>query len=162
MSITVNEYLEDKAKLERYYIPFNHKMEIVDILLEQLTNTETVPPTIDTATLKYITTQLIIEHVTNIELGDDGYDILCEAEELTSLLQEIAPEVATFNDIINDKLQDFYRYEYSESKVINDIKVALNDYLSDSLWRVEEVIKDLDVEKLVNSLPLNGTGGTTQ
>ena len=159
MSISVKEYIEDKDKLELSYLMYGKKVDLVDIILENVINRETSPATIDTALLKNISLQMFIQNITNIDLsveandGENGYDILCYTGELQHLLELVAPEFNRLEEILNDKLNDFYRYEYSSAKALYDIRNAVYQSLSSSADILENALKNIDVEKLVKMMP---------
>ena len=157
--INVQEYISDESKLELTYLTYGEKIDLVNIILENVINRETRPATVDTALLKSIAIQMFIENITNIDLSDDvndgqnGYDILCYTGSLQKLLRAIAPEYNRLQEVLNDKLNDFYRYEYSEAKAFYDIEVEVGQLLSMSLDKLEDGLKKLDVEKMIQKIP---------
>lgn len=157
--ISVREYLNDKSKLELMYLEYGKKMDLVDMILQNVIDGSTSPATIDTSLLKIISIQMFIQNITNLDLsedandGENGYDILCYSGELSHLLELIAPEYNRLQEILNDKLNDFYRYEYSISKAINEIKDEIYSGLSASADYIESAIKRIDVEKIINLMP---------
>lgn len=158
MAISVREYLDDNTKLELVYIPYGRKIDLVNLILENVIDRETKPATIDTALLKNVATQMFIQNATNINLsedindGENGYDVLCYNDALSGLLNSVITEFSVFQEILNDKVNDFYRYEYSSAKALYDIESDIANILSDSANYLEDKLKNLDVEQLVNMM----------
>ena len=159
MAISVREYLEDKNKLELNYLTYGKKMDLVDIILENVINRETRPATINTAVLKNIAVQTFIQNITNIDLseelnnGENGYDILCYTNSLNELLMTIKTEYDVLEEMLNDRINDFYRFEYSLAKTLYDIEIEVASTLSSGADYLEDALKNLDVERIVNMMP---------
>lgn len=159
MSVNVREYIKDNDKLELSYLGYAQKMELVDTILENVIDYNTHPATVDTSMLKIISIELFIQNITNLDLspeanGDEnGYDILCYSGALSHLLELIAPEYNRLQEILNDRLNDFYRYEYSPVKAIYDIKDAVDKALSDSADYLNNAIRNIDIEKIMEMIP---------
>ena len=158
MSINVREYLNNKTKLELVYIPYGEKINLINLILDNVINRETKPATIDTALLKNVATQIFIQNATNIDLsedansGENGYDVLCYNNALYELLSSIRSEFDMFQEILNDKVNDFYRYEYSSAKALYDIEEDIAGAFSDSIDSLETALKNLNVEQLVDRM----------
>jgi hypothetical protein len=92
--ISVSEYLKDNGLLEINYIPYDVKLDIVDVVLSQVISDD-VMPKVDGALLKRVSTEVFIETITNIDMSIKsevdlgGYDELCLNNELDFLIELI-------------------------------------------------------------------------
>ncbi len=153
--INVKEYLENKNALELNYLSYVDKLELADLIMENVIEDKYKPPIINTAILKNIAVQSFINQATNLDLsveandGQDGYDILSYSNELTNLLASIDREFSVFESILNDRVNDFYRYEYSTSKAIYDLARSVKDLVNMGAKYVDDALKDVDLDQIV-------------
>lgn len=158
MAISVNEYMNNNSLLEVYYTPFGYKLDLVDTILDNVIDRSTTPHTINIALLKNISDHLFIQEITNLDLseeandGSDGYDLLCQFNLLPKLLDSISDEYQRMNSILNDRLNDFYRYEYSIAKVFHDIGIEISDLIDSSVSKLDSVMESIDVKELTQNI----------
>ena len=122
--ISVNDYLDDKEKLELTYIPFDRKLEIVTHTLQGVIDSI---GGLNTSLLRRISTEVFIEAITNIDMniinenGLKGFDQLCYLNELDNLISLISNEYAEFERIVNERVSDYNRIETNSALAINAI-----------------------------------------
>ena len=155
--INVDEYLENKELLELKYIPFDVKYEIISTLI---TGFIKIVGGINSALLKRIVIETIIENVTNIDLtsvsetGLKGYDQLCYKNELNNLIDLIGNEYKIFYSMYEDYVSDYIRSEnnpsFAISNIYGEIKEGIKyiiehpDLLGDVLNPINEEVGDIN------------------
>ncbi len=83
------------------YIPYDDKIKIIDSVLNG--NYKTDYPT---ARIYKEFTSAIISAYTNLEMGKDGYDILCETGLLNYVLNSFKSECEVMTGLLNMCLKD--------------------------------------------------------
>jgi len=155
--ISVSNYLENVELLEIDYTPYDVKVDIVDVILSQVIIDDEMEK-IDSALLKRISTQIFIESITNIDMsiksdnGLDGYDELCLLNELDDLLNLIFDEYSRFENILELKVADFYRYKNSTSSTLLSLKNKLSKFVKEKSDEINNLIENIDTQALSNKL----------
>lgn len=155
--ISVSEYLKDNGLLEINYIPYDVKLDIVDVVLSQVISDD-VMPKVDGALLKRVSTEVFIETITNIDMSIKsevdlgGYDELCLNNELDYLIELIEDEFDRFNEVLDSKLNDFYRYNNSTGFVLMSLKNSLVKFINKKTNEVNELINTIDTKDISNRL----------
>lgn len=155
--ISVSEYLKDNNKLEVNYIPYDVKLDIVDVVLSQVISNDGMPK-VDSALLKRVSTEVFIETITNIDMSIKsefdlgGYDELCLNNGLDFLIEFIEDEFDRFNEILDSKLNDFYRYNNSTGSVLMSLKNSLVKFINKKTNEVNELINTIDTKDISNRL----------
>lgn len=153
--ISVQEYLNNKELLEVVYIPFDSKITIVSKVMQGLIN---ATGGINTSMLRRIFTEVVIENISNIDMGivDEndlkGFDQLCLANALDELKSLLGNEYKEFERILNEYLSDYIRVETNPAITISRIYEQILDFSSVVLNGLSEKIKDVDVEKLGDTI----------
>jgi hypothetical protein len=155
--ISVSEFLETPELLEVGYTPYDKKVDIVDVILSQVIVNDEVEK-IDSALLKRIKTQIFIESITNIDMsiesddGLNGYDELCLLDELDMLIELIYDEYSRFEEILELKLQDFYRYKTSTSATMLSLKNNFLKFAKEKYDEISNMIDNIDTHALSDKL----------
>ena len=161
--ISVQEYLNNKELLKVVYVPFDSKITIVSKIFQGLIN---ATGGINTSMLRRIFTEVVIENITNIDMGilDEnelkGFDQLCLANELDNLKYLLGNEYKEFEKILSEYISDYIRVETNPAVTINQIYTQVVDFLNTVLDTLSERIKDINVEELEDTIlkliPTNG------
>lgn len=155
--ISVSNYLENVELLEVDYTPYDVKVNIVDVILSQVIIDDEIEK-IDSALLKRISTQIFIESITNIDMsiksdnGLDGYDELCLFDELDTLIELVYDEYRRFENILELKVNDFYRYKNSTSSTLLSLKNKLSKFVKEKSDEINNLIENIDTQALSNKL----------
>lgn len=152
--ISVEMYLGNKSLLQLTdYIPYEQKVGIVENIFANLVKDDNGYKTMNTALLTRVEQQVFIEHCTNLnlsEIGSDGlngYDELIKSHTLNEVIENISDEYNRFIEIMNMKLNDFYRYDSSVYGLINN----KSRYIYETFMnRVISAIQQIDAEKIVS------------
>ena len=153
--ISVQDYLANKDLLEFIYVPHDKKVEICDVILNQVLYRDGFA-TVNSVLLERVKIQIVIESISNLDLsvindnGLNGYDLLCYNDELESLINN--SEFKKFDKIIELRLKDFYNDSASLRGYI--------DYLVNKAQRkaeqfkeyLSEFIQNLDSQAIANQV----------
>lgn len=155
--ISVSEYLNNKELLEVNYTPYDVKEKIVDVVLSQVITNDEMQK-INSALLDRVSTQIFIEAITNIDMsvksenGLDGYDELCMNNKLDELVYVIGVELSRFRDILDLKVEDFYRYSNSTSATLLSLKNLFVNFINKKSIEINELINDIDTHAISDKL----------
>lgn len=156
--ISVENYLASPELIEVYYVPYETKVNICNVILNQVIKKDGCMYYIDSALLDRVKTQVVIESITNLDLsikdenGLDGYDLLCKENELSNLIDFISYEYNKFDEIIKFKVQDFYNSNGSISGFLHFTKKEIiNKYneIMDSFTKFISNINAKDVADVI-------------
>ena len=111
--ITAKEYVDNADRLEIRYIPYNTKIEIILLVLQNVLDSS---GGMNRSVLYRIADEAIFEAITNIDMSAvcendlTGYDYLRFTRGYTTLLSDLGAEYETFKQILDEQLQDYYQY----------------------------------------------------
>ena len=149
--ISVKEYIENKDLLELSYIPYDKKIDIVSGVFSGVIQ---ALGGLNSTMLRVISTQTIIENVTNIDLkiqddesGLQGFDYLVYTDELRTLINLMGKEYAEFMNIFDEYKSDYIRMETNPALTIQKIYEQASKYMSVIIEFLQEQIKNIDAEQ---------------
>lgn len=164
--ISAQEYLNNKDLLEATYIPFEDKLSIVSNAIRS--SVEALGG-LNTTMLRRVTTEIFIDAITNIDLtiADEnnlsGYDQLCYANELYSLISVLGNEYDEFQRILDERVDDYIRTETNPAITINAIYAQVSEMLGGVVEQISKYVQNIDVEQLLSSIsqlvPQDENGG---
>lgn len=153
--ISVQEYLDNKDRLELIYVPHDKKVNICDVILSQVLNKDGFA-TVDSVMLERVKIQIIIESFSNLDLsienidGINGYDLL----SLNNKLEEFVTheEFNKFDKIIELRLKDFYNENASLRGYINYLVNKIQNKFVLLKDDVDNFIQNLDTKAIANKV----------
>lgn len=156
--ISVREYLDNPELIEVYYTQYDLKVNICDVILDQVIKKDGCYYYIDSSLLDRIKTQVIIESVTNIDLsiedevGLNGYDLLCKEDRLDDLLNSIPEEFNRFNKILELKVKDFNNNNGSLRGFLHYSKIEIINKYNEFVNSTTEFIQNLDAKEISDNI----------
>lgn len=156
--ISVKEYLENKEILELNYIPYEQRVEICNVILDQCTSIFEDYNTLNSVLLERVKTEIFISYITNLDFSIkdenelDGYDQLCLNNELDALIYECDYLYEQFENILELMLNDYYHNIASTRGYLNTLKTKILDWFSILKRDVHEYIENLDSKAIANNI----------
>ena len=153
--ISVEEYLNDNSLLEVTYLPFDTKLGIVSNILNSVI--ESVGG-LNSSLLRRISTEVIIENITNIDMNIEdenklkGFDQLCYNNQLENLKLAIGNEYVEFDRILNERISDYIRIETNPAITITGIYNQLKEYAGMLSEFVKGQIDNIDVDEIARRI----------
>lgn len=130
--ISVMDFINDNSLLEVNYIPFDQKLLTVSMMLNNFIDNGTIE---NSSIIRRISTEIFIETISNIDLtikdenGLEGYDQLYYNNEMDLLKQLLGFEYVEFENILNERISDYYRTESNSAFAIRYIYDRIVDIL---------------------------------
>ena len=158
VKISVKEYLEDSELLEINYIPYDHKVEICSVILDQCISEFEDYHTLNSVLLNRVKTEIFLGYITNIDLsikdenGLNGYDQLCLNDELDSLIDACGHLYDQFEDVLELMMRDYYHNIASTRGYMNILKTKTLDWLSVLKRDASDAAKKFDSKKILEML----------
>ena len=156
--ISIQEYLENNELLEMNYIPYEQRVEICQVILEQCTSIFDDYNTIDSVLLDRVKTEIFIDNITNLDFsikdenGLNGYDQLCFNNELDNLIYECGYLYEQFEDILDLMINDYYNNIACTRGYLNILKKNLTKWVGDITEDITKKINNIDSKKIVDSI----------
>ena len=156
--ISVKEYFENKELLELAYVPYERKVEICRIIIEQCANVYNEYHTIDSVLLSRVSREVFIDAITNLNLsvkdeqGLDGYDQLCMKDELNYIIEECDYLYAQFEEILELMLKDYYNNEGSLRGFFNNLKDTIINRLTVAREDISDFVQNLDAKEIADKI----------
>ena len=153
--ISVGEYINDNSLLSIQYIPFDSKMRIVRHVISGVID---AVGGLNTSLLRRISTEVIIESITNIDMNKkdendlSGFDQLCLNNCLEQLKTQIGSEYNEFEKILNETVSDYLRIETNPALTINKIYDQVKEAFNVTMEYLSEKIQTIDVEEISNNI----------
>ena len=154
--ITVSEFRQDPSKLEiNDYIPYIKKIELIDLIMGQVTTNNNGFYTIDSLLLDRIFTQIIIENCSNLSLretdidGLDGYDQLIKYGLLDSVISKFIDEWNEFKRILNFRINDYKENKASTRSYLNSKVESIYEFICD---KIPKFVNSIDTDKIISKL----------
>ena len=164
--ISVYDYYNDNNKLEITFTPFDTKLQIVSNIISEVIKSV---GGINTSLLRRISTEIFIETITNIDMkiqdenGLSGFDQLYFYNIVDHLKNNIGNEYSEFENIMSERLSDYFRVETNPAVTINSIYNHVKDYYNQVMDFISEKVQDFDVESFVktfsDNIPINNING---
>ena len=153
--ISVKEYLDDRGLLEVTYVPFDDKVSIISHVVRSLIK---ATGGINSSMLRRISTEVVIESISNIDLSvlDEnqltGFDQLCYTNELANLERQLGNEYKEFMKILDEYISDYKRVETNPAITISRIYSNIVDFCGQMIGYISENLDDENMQKLVETI----------
>lgn len=156
--ISVAEYLEDNDLLEINYIPYEQKLEICNVVLEQCISEFEGYYSLNSALLERVQTEVFIENITNLdfsikdEYGLGGYDQLCMYDELDKLIYSCGFLYEQFEDILDLMVYDYNNNVACTRGYLNTLKSNILNWISILKRDAHDFINNLDSKTITDNI----------
>lgn len=156
--ISIKDYLENKELLEINYIPYEERVEICNVILDQCTSVFEDYNTLNSVLLERVKTEIFISYITNLDFsikdenGLDGYDQLCFMDELDDLIYTCGYLYEQFEDILALMINDYYHNIASTRGYLNTLKTSILNWFAILKRDANEYINSIDLKAIADKI----------